>query len=240
MKPIAIFQHTEVGAPGSVPDLLKSLGLDHRIVRIVDGEPVPQHAEDFAGLIFMGGYMSVHDPLPWIHQELKLIRRADALGIPVAGHCLGSQLVAVALGGSVRRNERPEIGWNTITVDPKPQAVEWFGVAGGARLLTFQWHGDTFELPPGAERIATSAHCKNQAFVMNGRHLAIQCHLEMTSELVQLSVERNGVQMDREFAARNPAVTSRDQTLSDLRPRTNEMKAALLRLYARWSAAIPR
>lgn len=240
MKPVAIFQHTEVGAPGWIPGVLESLELDYRIVRIVDGEPVPQRPEDFAGLVFMGGYMGVHDPIPWIPQELDLIRRADALGLPVAGHCLGSQLLATALGGRVRRSPRPEIGWNAITVDARPQAVEWFGVEGGTRLLTFQWHGDTFDLPPGAERIATGAYCENQAFVMSGRHLAVQSHLEMTPELVRLSIERNGAQMDREFAARNPAVTSRDQTLSDLRARTSEMKATLLRLYARWSVAISR
>lgn len=235
MKPIAVFQHTEVGAPGTVLPILESLGLPCTVVRIVDGQAVPERAEDFAGLVFMGGYMGVHDPLPWIAQELALIRQADALCIPVAGHCLGSQLVACALGGSVRRNAVPEIGWNTIIVDSTPQAAEWFGRDAGTRLLAFQWHGDTFELPPRAQRIATSVHCVNQAFVVDDRHLALQCHLEMTPELVELSVARNGAQLVREFDAGNRAATSRTQTLSDLLPRTADMKSTLQQLYSRWA-----
>ncbi|MDR6856123.1 type 1 glutamine amidotransferase [Variovorax guangxiensis] len=240
MKPIAIFQHTEVGAPGTVPSILDALQLPWRIVRIVDGEPVPASADSFSGLVLMGGFMSVHDPLAWIAREIALIREAASLGVPVCGHCLGSQILATALGGSVRRNARPEIGWNPITVADTPTAQEWLGEAAGTQLLAFQWHGDTFELPPGAERIATSAHCENQAFVMNGRHLAMQSHLEMTPELVQLSVARNGSQMDRELHAGNPAVTSREQTLSDLRERTTAMKAILLRLYSRWAEGLSR
>ena len=66
MKPIAVFQHTEVGAPGTVPTILESLGREVRLVRIVDGEPVPSHAGEFGGLVFLGGSMAAHDDLPWI------------------------------------------------------------------------------------------------------------------------------------------------------------------------------
>jgi GMP synthase-like glutamine amidotransferase len=107
-------------------------------------------------------------------------------------------------------------------------------------VRVFQWHADTFELPPGAERIATGMHCENQAFVMDGRHLAMQCHLEMTPQLVALSVERNGPQLDRALRAGHPAVTSREQTLADLPARTNGMKSVLHRLYSRWAQGLPR
>lgn len=240
MKPVAIFQHTEVGAPGTVPAILDELQLPWRVIGIVDGEPVPADAGAFSGLVFMGGFMSANDPLPWIAQETALIRDAASTGIPVCGHCLGGQIVAAALGGSVRRNAQPEIGWNRVTVDDTPTAQEWFGQASGTRVPVFQWHADTFELPPGAERIATSAHCENQAFVMDGRHLAMQCHLEMTPQLVTLSVERNGPQLDRALRARHRAVTSRAQTLADLPARTDAMKSILHRLYSRWSEGLPR
>lgn len=234
IKPVAVFQHTEVGAPGSVIPILESLGQTCRIIRIVDGETVPERATDFAGLVFMGGYMSVHDPLPWIGQEMALIRQADALDIPVAGHCLGSQLLAMAMGGQVRPNHRREIGWQQITVENDQLAEEWWGQGVGTSLLTFQWHGDTFELPAGARRIATSPFCTNQAFVLRSLHMGIQSHLEMTPELVELSLQRNGAQLEREYQQQNPAVTSMGETRRDLDRRTAQMRGTLARLYSRW------
>lgn len=234
MKPIAVFQHTEVGAPGTVVPILQSLGREVHIVRIVDGEPVPADASAFGGLVFMGGFMSANDPLPWIAQELALIRAAASQGIPVAGHCLGSQLVARALGGSVHTHARPEIGWNDIVADDHALARDWWGDAAGQTVETFQWHGDTFAPPPGAVRIATGVHCVAQACVLDDRHLLVQSHLEMTPALVALSLERNGAQLVRQHAAGNPAVASMDATRQDLPVRTARMAGHLQRLYTRW------
>lgn len=236
MKPIAVFQHTEVGAPGAVVPILEALGREVALVRIVDGDAVPAEACAFGGLVFMGGYMSVHDPLPWIAQELALIRDADAHGIPVAGHCLGSQLVALALGGEVRPHDRPEIGWCEITAEASGTARDWWGEHAGQVLQTFQWHGDTFEPPAGAVPLARGLHCGNQAFVVRGLHLLVQSHLEMTPALVELSVQRNGHQLARQNALGNPAASDFDDILQDLPRRTRQMHALLHRLYARWTA----
>jgi len=234
MQRIAVFQHTEVGAPGTIVPILEALGCEVQVVRIVDGDAVPADASALGGLVFMGGYMSAHDALPWIPQELALIRDADARGIPVAGHCLGSQLVALALGGAVHPHARPEIGWCEIDASADETARDWWGDAAGRTLQTFQWHGDTFEPPAGAARIAGGAHCGNQAFVVNGRHLLVQSHLEMTPALVALSVERNGAQLQRQNALGNPATSAYDDVLDDLPERTARMQALLERLYARW------
>lgn len=234
MKPVAVFQHTEVGAPGAVLRILESLGCEVKLVRVVDSEPVPADAAAYSGLVFMGGYMSAHDPLAWIAQELALIRDADARGVPVAGHCLGSQLVALALGGQVRRHDRPEIGWCEIDAEDSDVAREWWGEHAGRRLQTFQWHGDTFEPPPGATRIAHGEHCANQAFVLRDRHLLLQSHLEMTPELVLLSLERNGNQLARQNALGNPAVSDYEDLPHDLPRRTGQMHVLLRQLYARW------
>ena len=234
MKPIAIFQHTEVGAPGSIPALLNELGLSTQLVPIADGAAVPKDASQFAGLVLMGGYMSVHDDLPWIGEELLLIQQAVQQGIPVIGHCLGSQLLATALGAQVTRNAQPEMGWNRIAAASSRQAQEWFGPQAGQELLTFQWHGDTFGIPPGAERIASSVYCENQAFVVDGLHLGIQSHLEMTPELISLSVERNGHQLEKQQAAGNPACSPLADVLQDLPQRTDQMRATLKQLYQRW------
>ena len=235
MKDVGIFQHTEVGAPGSLLSILDELAVPWRVINIFNGESVPADPTEFSGLVFMGGYMSVHDTLPWIGQELALIQAAVATGIPVAGHCLGSQLLAKALGGSVAENHTREIGWNKIEVGSSALAQAWFGCAGGSSLSTFQWHGDTFNIPPGAERIARSAYCENQAFVADGKHLGVQSHFEMTPELVALSVARNGHQLDREEAAGNAACSARADVLNKLPERTEQLRACLLRLYAQWS-----
>lgn len=235
MKPIAVFQHTEVGAPGTVVPILESLGRPVRVIRIVDGEPVPKNAAEFGGLVFMGGYMSVHDDLPWIPLELELIREADARGLPVAGHCLGSQLLALALGGSVTPHSAPEIGWQPLQTRDDALSREWWGeFAGRDDVQTFQWHGDTFQPPPGAQQIAASNYCANQAFVLRDRHLMLQSHLEMTPELIKLSLERNGEQQRRQFALGNPAVSDPADALNDLQARTGQMSTILSRLYARW------
>lgn len=234
MKPVAIVQHTEVGAPGSIEQILVNLGVPFERISIVHGQAVPEDARNFSGLVFMGGYMSVHDDLPWIAQELRLIKQAVALGIPVIGHCLGSQLVATALGASVTKAKQPEIGWSQLQFHDTPEAQDWLGPLAGQQALTFQWHGDTFAIPEGAEHIASSPFCDNQMFVLEGKHVGIQSHLEMTPELVHLSIERNGMQLLRQEALGNPACSPSADVLTQLEARTASMERTLSTVYARW------
>lgn len=231
---MAIFQHTEVGAPGSIDAILRDLGVPTQRIHVGRGQAVPTDASAYAGLVFMGGYMSVHDDLPWIAQELALIRQAVALGIPVMGHCLGSQLVATALGAHVTRAPTPEMGWNHIQFDDSAAARAWLGDLAGQEVLTFQWHGDTFSIPPGAQHWARSAHCAHQMFVLDGKHVGIQSHLEMTPELVALSVARNGHQLQAQEVQANPACSPWAEVLHALPARTAAMQRTLHHIYARW------
>jgi GMP synthase-like glutamine amidotransferase len=240
MKPVAIFQHTRVGDPGTVPRILADLDVPVQIVRIVDGEPVPRTPQAYSGLVFMGGFMAVDDPHPWIAQEMELIRSADVAGIPVAGHCLGSQLMAVAFGGRVQRNHVMEIGWGQLVASDAEEASEWLHLPPGTRFTTFQWHRDTFVPPPGAKRLAASDWCAEQMFVHRGRHMAIQSHLEMTPALVQASIEKNGAELLAEHAAGNPAVTSMQETLRDVAQRCADMHGTLARCYGRWAEGLRR
>ena len=109
MKPVAIFRHSPTEGPGYFATYLDSRDLPWRLVALDRGEPVPADPQDFSGLVFMGGPMSVNDDLPWIEPVLALIRGATAGGVPVLGHCLGGQLMSKALGGSVGRNRVKEI-----------------------------------------------------------------------------------------------------------------------------------
>jgi GMP synthase-like glutamine amidotransferase len=234
MKPVAVFQHTPLGAPGTVVPILQALGCPVQIVRVLDGEAVPADASAFSGLVFMGGYMGVHDDLPWIAQELALIRDAHARGLPLAGHCLGSQLVALALGGTVHKHTRAEIGWNPLVTADDTMARDWWGPFAGRQLETFQWHGDTFVPPTGAQQLASAPHCDHQVFVLDERHLLVQSHLEMTPELVALYQTHNGAQLERQFAAGNPAASPPAELQRNVDARTAQMTDALRQLYRRW------
>ena len=140
----------------------------------------------------------------------------------------------MALGGRVHRHAHPEIGWNEIETTDDATSREWWGPYADRTVTTVQWHGDTFVPPAGAKQIARAAHCDSQAFVLNDRHLMLQSHLEMTPELVELSLQRNGGQLLREHAAGNPAVTSMEKTRRLLLERTAEMARVLRWLYSRW------
>jgi GMP synthase-like glutamine amidotransferase len=234
MKPVAVFQHTEVGTPGTVLPILDDLGVPTQVIRVDQGEPVPQHAEAFSGLVLMGGYMGVYDAFPWINKEIELIQRADELGIPVAGHCLGSQILAVALGAQVGKNHRAEIGWQPIQTENNRVSEAWWQRKPGEELLTFQWHSDTFSLPPGAVRIATNSTCDNQAFVVDDRHIGMQSHFEMTPALVEAYVTKNGAFLKRELEAGNPSVSSEKEMLSNVSEKTAALTDVLQRVYARW------
>ena len=181
MKPVAIFRFTETEGPGYFATFLDHHQIPWQLFAIDLCAPVPVSAEAFSGLCLMGGPMSVNDPLPWIEPLCILIRDASTKGIPVIGHCLGGQLMSKAFGGEITRSPFKEIGWGTAVVEPSYFARRWFGTMN--EVSVFQWHGETFSIPPGAHRILSNPFCSNQMFVL-GPNLAMQCHIEMTEEMI--------------------------------------------------------
>ena len=153
------------------------------MIALDEGADVPATADQYAGLCFMGGPMSVNDPLPWIDPVCALIRDAVSKNIPVIGHCLGGQLMSKALGGSVTRNPVKEIGWGQAFGEIDATARHWLGAFAGASSTVFHWHGETFSLPEGATRLLANGYCANQMFAL-GPHLGMQCHVEMTPEMI--------------------------------------------------------
>lgn len=186
MKSIAIFRHTRTEGPGYFATFLDQNAIPWRLIKIDEGDPVPDSIAPFSGLCLMGGTVSVNDPLPWIEKSCHLIREAVAHGVPVIGHCLGGQLMSKALGGEVTKNPVKEIGWGTARVDPGEGAKRWLAPAIGDSepVTVFQWHGETFSLPPGATRLLGNPFCANQMFVL-GPHLGMQCHVEMTEAMIE-------------------------------------------------------
>lgn len=183
MRPVAIFRHSRTEGPGYFAIFLERHGIPWRLIAVDEGMEIPIDPQDYAGLCFMGGPMSVNDPLPWIPQVTDLIRRAVACQRPVIGHCLGGQLMSKALGGMVTRNPVKEIGWGEARATESQAAEHWLGEHRHTTTQVFQWHGETFSIPPGAERILGSADCLNQAFTL-GPHLGMQCHVEMMPEMI--------------------------------------------------------
>lgn len=138
--------------------------------------------KDIDFLIIMGGGMSVNDEaaFPWLVKEKAFVREFIHTGKPVVGICLGSQIIAAALGARVYRNNVKEIGWFPIT---KVKGGNFAIFADMPQELTvFHWHGETFDLPDGAVHIAESSVCKHQIFQYGEKTIAFQCHFETTPE----------------------------------------------------------
>ncbi len=229
MKPLYIFRHIEYEGPGYLAQVLTHYDIPYRLIAIDQGELVPAHSRDAGGLVFMGGSMSVNDPLPWIEDELRLIREAQARNLPLLGHCLGGQLIAKALGGRIASNGAQEIGWHAVaSVGTSP----WLGNLP-VHFEVFHWHGETYTLPNGATPLLRSAWCENQAFTM-GRTLALQCHVEMTAPMVREWAEKN----PQAISLPSASVQSDTQMCADLDARITALQAVADQLYGHWLAPL--
>lgn len=172
-------QHVPFEGPGAIGHWAQARGHDLTATRLDLGEPLPA-AGEFDRLVVMGGPMSVHDEatLPWLRAEKRFVAAALDAGTPVLGVCLGAQLLAEVLGGRVYPGPEKEIGWHPLRLLPAArQSPRLAGMPES--LVAFHWHGETFELPPGAIRLAETDVCANQAFEL-GPALALQFHLEVT------------------------------------------------------------
>ena len=232
MKPVAIFRHYPTEGPGYFATCLEAHRIAWKLVEIDAGEAVPESVDEFAGLAFMGGPMSVNDELPWIARVLQLIRAAHEADVPVLGHCLGGQLMAKALGGKVGVSPYKEIGWGRVDIADSEPARAWFGDTRG--FLAFHWHGETFSIPPGATRLASSPHCDNQAFAL-GKHLGLQCHVEMTPEMIRNWCQSGKKEIERSACASVQAVSEIE---NHLHARVSVLNALAARLYARWISGL--
>ena len=229
MKPIAIFRHAATEGPGYLAEFLDEREIPWQIIAIDAGDAVPPGATTYSGLVFMGGPMSVNDDLPWIPKVEALIRDAVAKDIPLLGHCLGGQLISKALGAQVSRNPVKEIGWGEVQVSDNDIARGWFG--DRQNFVAFHWHGETFSVPQGATHLLSSLYCANQAYSI-GKHLALQCHVEMTAEMIATWCAVGADEVAANSAS--PAV----QSVTDMQEQMNEklphLNSVAAKLYSRW------
>lgn len=145
------------------------------------GEPLLN--EGYQGVIAMGGPMSANDDLPGLREELALMGDGLRTGLPLLGICLGAQLIAKTLGAKVYRNRELEIGWEPVWLTEAGVKDPVFNSMPSPEMF-FHWHGETFDLPAGAEWLAYSKTCKHQAYRYGRAVYGIQFHPEITPEMI--------------------------------------------------------
>jgi len=180
---IAVVRHVPFEDVGWIADALRSRDLETAYFDVAAGVAAPDPLRHEA-LIVMGGPMSANDDLPWIPPEIECVRRAIDSRRPVLGICLGAQMVARALGARVYRNSRKEIGWFPVHWT---EAGASDPILGGLSnpLTVFHWHGETFDLPRGADWLAYSDACRHQAFRWHSHVYALQFHVEVTAAMIE-------------------------------------------------------
>ncbi len=186
---IHVLQHVAFEGPAAIEDWARRSGHVITCSRLDKGGPLPTLA-GFDLLVIMGGPMSVNDEhlQPWLKEEKALVRSAIGSGRAVLGVCLGAQMIAAAMGARVYRGPEKEIGWFPVRRVTEAGA----GALFPETFAPFHWHGETFDLPDSAIRLAETDAVPNQAFQL-GSALGLQFHLEATPESVQQLVD-NAVQ----------------------------------------------
>lgn len=229
MKPVIIFRFASIEGPGFLADFLDAQKISWQLVKVDQGEALPATVADYSGVVLMGGPMSVNDDLLWIPSVLQLIREAVAADIPVLGHCLGGQLISKALGASVDKNPVKEIGWGPLMVSRNETAQYWFGDI--ETFNGFHWHGETFSLPAQAVHLLSSQYCENQAYAI-GKHLALQCHVEMTPEMVEQWCEAGAEEVRQSVGS--PADQQAETMLENLPLHCFFLNKVATRIYGQW------
>ena len=183
MRQVLILQHGWSDHEGYVGNILKGYGITYDVTHVAE-ETLPDPTT-YAAIVAFGGGQHVYesDKYPYFTQEKALICQAVEKDIPFLGICLGSQLLASALGAVVKRHTTPEIGFFEVPFTREGESDPLYkGLLGYQKV--FHWHKDTFDLPSGAVLLATNEHTKNQAFRYGRRAYGVQYHIEVTPQML--------------------------------------------------------
>lgn len=178
--------------------------------------------DEFDWLFIMGGSMNIYEEekYPWLASEKNFIAEAIANKKIVLGVCLGSQLIADVLGGKVRKNEYNEIGWYPVNLTKEARNSSIFSTLP-SKFTVFHWHGDTFNIPPGAVRIAQSEGCANQAFEY-GSVIGLQFHIEYSAESINLMFKNCGAEIvEGKYIQKPDEIVSRISTVFEIQKLLN-------------------
>ena len=186
MKTVLVLQQVPHEKLGNLESHFRAAGMTWRYIELFREPPSQLDLREAAGLIVLGGAMNVDevDRYPYLAREVAWIREAVVAELPLLGICLGAQLLAKAMGARVYPNRIKEIGWYTIQLTPDAAEDRLFR-GSSAEETVFQWHGDTFDLPPGGVLLARSPQCPHQAFRYGSAAWGLQFHVEMTVEGIE-------------------------------------------------------
>ncbi|HEY7390244.1 MAG TPA: type 1 glutamine amidotransferase [Bryobacteraceae bacterium] len=224
---VVVFRHVPREGLGLIEPELRQRGIQIANADLYREGAVVPDTHDAAGLIFMGGPMSANDPLPYLEQEIRIVREAAGRRQPMLGVCLGSQLLAKALGAEVRRNPIPEVGWFEVQLTDAGASDPLLGAMNPTETV-LQWHGDTFDLPKDAVWLARSERCPNQAFRISPNIYGFQFHLEVTPEMIA------------EWCAQDAQCGDARELEAPIDPSYNQERLAHLaaEVFGRWSDAL--
>lgn len=230
---VAVYQHIACEPPGVFEDVMREHGWELARFELDEGARIPEPSE-FDALVVMGGPMGAYegDAYPWLAGEMASIRDAVESGKPVFGACLGCQLLAHSLGGRAFAGSGPEIGLLDVVLTPEGRDDPVTG-ALPERFPTLQWHSDTFDLPPGAVRLAGSLAYENQAFRVGELTYAVQFHIEVTPEMAA-EWGRVPAYASALETVRGPGAL--DGLLAEFAEREPEMAPIARTLFERWAA----
>ena len=196
---VLIIKNVTNEGPGTIEEYLKGKGVNYTVADFSGCDATEESIPDirnFTHLVIMGGPMAVYDSggLPFLHYEVAMIRAFAKRGKAVLGICLGAQIIAHALGADVYKGAKEELGWDTVEITKegmKDAAFSTLAVDNTTMVHVFQWHGDTFDLPKKAVRMASSGNYENQAFRYAANVYAFQFHIEVTPEMIRAWFEHD-------------------------------------------------
>ncbi len=186
MRRLLVCQHVAHEILGILDPLLRDAGFRIRYVNFGRQPDARPDMSRYDGLVILGGPMNCDqvDRYPHLATEVELAQVAIGAGKPVLGICLGSQVLARALGARVKRNPVKEIGWYELKPTAEGELDPLFRHLKGGQQI-FQWHGDTFDIPDHAVRLAESPDCANQAFRYGDNVYGLQFHLEVDEPMIE-------------------------------------------------------
>lgn len=192
MKNILVVQHVPHENPGIIGPAVERGGYRADYIRVYETHAMPRTIEGYSALIVLGGPMGVYEQetYPFIKGELKLIESALKTNTPALGVCLGAQMMAKAAGAKVYKGKSKEIGWYGVSLTEEGVDDRLF-MGLSDEFTVFQWHGDTFDIPGNASRIASSELFENQVVRIGSRAYGIQFHLEVTEKMIKEWIEVN-------------------------------------------------
>ncbi len=198
MDDVLVFQHEAEEGLGTFADVLERQSIGCRHIRLFRDEIPTESWDEVKALIILGGSMGVHEEekYPFLKWEKTIIRTAIKNGIPLLGICLGAQLIAAAAAAEVYQGNFQEIGWYPISMTLEGEMDPLLGHIPN-KAIVFHWHGDSFNLPKGAQRLASSIYYDNQAFCMGRNVYGLQFHLEVTPAMIDLWIDQHSKELAR-------------------------------------------